>query len=388
MAQAQQTQQDEQPSEQPGMFHVRPQVDADTLEPQIGDVLRRGAVRAAMMAHYACGRGDSNLADRMAVDAWEEVLDRELPVRAKIVIGEGDRDQAPQLYIGQEYGPDLGNGPELDIAIDPLENTNGAASGTPGAICVAAAALKHEGKLFGGIDGYFNKFACGRELAIAWRNFQEMPSPSKQRLGLAVGQPMIGQPVEGIVKFVQYVTNKPPYLMVAEVLQRPRNQEYIDQLLRLGVRVNQIPDGDIVSTWKTIDPSNLVDFTIGIGAAPEGVISAAIARVLDGHFEAHWWFADDETGRAQREKVVGLGIDPEAHYSAEQLAADHVIVAFCAVTDSVVPGVHAMQEDEGLITHAVWGRSRNGSYYVETGYHRCPPAPPPGWPTITPESDR
>lgn len=349
------------------------------LEVLIEEVLRRATCRAALACAHARGRNNRKFADQLAVDHMSETLDTLLPVGAEVVIGEGERDEAPMLHIGQRLGPNKEMPPQLFIAVDPLEGTNLCAHWIPGSICVIAAALLNEGTLWGGVDGYMEKFIMGKDIADKLRDMRLQKSQQKLSVQFAEGKNILDQPIEDTVGLITYFTGKPTTSIVAEVLDRPRNKGLIKRLRGMHVQVRLISDGDVTSAWRALSDVDDVDFYVGIGAAPEGVIGAAMTNVAGGYMEGRCWFPDNEMGTSQRKRLLDKKIDVQKVYSVHELAGGNVMIAFTAVTDGVLPGV-SYGDRNVAHTHTIVGRSRTGTYYEIKGTHKNPPPPPKEWP--------
>lgn len=348
------------------------------LEVLIEEVMRRATMRAALVSAHARGRNDRHFADELAVTEMRTTLNQLLPVGAEVVIGEGERDEAPMLYIGERLGPNQDRPPQLLIAVDPLEGTNLAADWMPGAICVIAAVLVGEGTLWGGVDGYMDKFVVGKPIADKLRALRSegsrnpVPQFDPKRF-------ILDQPIQATVNLISHFTCKPVTSIVAEVLERPRNDELVAQLRKMHVQVRLIGDGDVTSAWRALSDDEEVDFYVGIGAAPEGVLAAAMANVAEGYMEGRCWFDGTPKGDHQRQRLLALGTDIVKVYTIDDLASGNVIFSFTAVTDSMMPGV--FYRAGGIAhTHTITGRSRTGTYYHIEGTHKNPPPPPQYWP--------
>lgn len=339
------------------------------IEVLVEDVLRRATTHAALATAHARGRDDRHFADQLAVTEMRSILNQLLPVGAEVVIGEGERDEAPMLYIGERLGPNKKTPPELLIAVDPLEGTNLAARWMPGAICVIAAVLVGEGTLWGGVDGYMEKFVVGKNIADGLKQLD--PEGRSQYV--------LDRPVEETITLISEFTGKPVTSIVAEILDRPRNSELVQRLRKLQVQVRLISDGDVTSAWRALDEDEEVDFSMGIGAAPEGVLAAAMTNVAGGYMEGRCWFDGTAKGELQRQRLQQRGTDTDKVFTVDDLASGSVIFAFTAVTDSMIPGVS--YRSGGIAhTHTIVGRSRTGTYYRIEGTHKNPPPPPSSWP--------
>jgi fructose-1,6-bisphosphatase/sedoheptulose 1,7-bisphosphatase-like protein len=354
------------------------------VERYILATLENATTIAALSAAHARGKDNRNFADELAVNALRSILNGELPVAAEVVIGEGERDEAPMLYIGEKLGPDPESEPLLQIAVDPLEGTNLCARGEAGAISVIAAVLSHEGRLMPGIDGYMNKLVLGNKLALG-RNLAERLSTFQNR---EVGQyqrprdnpGLLDHPIEEIVEWIAGEQNKPVADIVAMVLERPRNEELIRRLRALNVQIKLIRDGDITAGLLALDPNHDVDLAVGIGAAAEAVITAAMTQVYGGYMEAQWWIPPDRAGVEQQRRLEHLGIDIDRRLYTDDLAGGQVMFALTAITaNDFIPGVR--YEPGGVaITHTISGRRRTGTINRKEARHPKPPLPPEHWP--------
>jgi fructose-1,6-bisphosphatase/sedoheptulose 1,7-bisphosphatase-like protein len=303
------------------------------------------------------------------------VLNDDLPVAAEVVIGEGVRDAAPRLHIGERLGPGGADAPLVQIAVDPLEGTNLCARNEPGAITVIAAALSGEGTLLGGIDGYMEKIVLADDLRQNLTDTRTQP-----RLFQSKSKWLLDEPIANTIGWIASVRDKPITDVVAMVLERDRNLKLIRELRGLNVQVVPIRDGDITAGLLALDGSRDIDIAIGIGAAAEGVITAAMTQVHRGYMEARWWFPSGDSGLSQRAQLEERGFDVEKVYETSDLANGHVLFALTAVTtNEFVSGVK--YEQGGVAqTHTISGRSRTGTLYVSRATHRMPPPPPTEWP--------
>jgi fructose-1,6-bisphosphatase II / sedoheptulose-1,7-bisphosphatase len=267
---------------------------------------------AAIAASKLAGRGDEKAADQVAVDAMRTALNS-LDIDGEIVIGEGERDEAPMLYIGEKVG--RGVGPKVAIALDPLEGTTLTAKAMANALAVVAVAPA--GGLLNAPDTYMDKLAIGPGYAAGLVDIDAKPSANVAALAAAKGVD------------VSQIT--------ACVLDRPRHKEIIDDLRRVGARVLLISDGDVAGVINTADPATGVDIYLGRGGAPEGVLAAAALKCVGGQFQGRLVFAsEDERARARR-----LGIaDLDRRYELHDLAPQHAIFAATGVTNgSLLAGV-------------------------------------------------
>lgn len=268
--------------------------------------------QAAIAASGMIGRGREKAADQKAVDAMRRGLNA-LDIRGRIVIGEGERDEAPMLYIGEEVG--TGKGPEIDIALDPLEGTTLTAKAMANALAVMAFAPR--GGLLFAPDVYMDKIAIGPGYDAGTINLADSPADNVKRLAKAKG-----------------VT---PSDITVCVLDRSRHSNIIDSLRDIDARVRLITDGDVQGVISTTDPDTQTDMYIGQGGAPEGVLAAAALRCIGGQMQGRLHFRnDDEVARARR---VGID-DLDKTYDLEGLASGPTIFSATGVTQgSLLDGV-------------------------------------------------
>lgn len=259
---------------------------------------------AAIAAARAAGQGDKNLADKAAVDAMRTALNQIPGVSSVIKIGEGERDDAPMLFIGEKLGKGDIN---IDIAVDPLENTNATANLNSGAVCVLAAAPR--GGLIHASDSYVDKLCVGRDAA----NYVDI------RL----------EPEENVNRLAKALKRRSNNELTITVLDRPRNEELIRRLRSTGARVRLIMDGDLMPCVFACFKGVGVHAVMGIGAAPEGVISAAAVKLLGGKMQAIWKPRDEKDA----ERLTKMGIRLDDVYTQDDLApGDDLIFCATAVT--------------------------------------------------------
>lgn len=287
---------------------------------------------AALSASLLMGRGDEKAADQAAVDAMRNALNS-LSIDGTVVIGEGERDEAPMLYIGEKVG--LGNGPQLDIALDPLEGTTITAKGGPNALAVVAMAEK--GGFLNAPDVYMDKIAVGRDLPDNLVDLDATPAENLKALAKAKGV---------------HVSD-----IVACILDRPRHQELITKVREAGARIMLISDGDVSGVIATAQPDAGIDIYMGSGGAPEGVLAAAALRSTGGFMQGRLLFRnDDEKARAKKWGVVDL----TRKYGLTDLAKGDVMFAATGVTDgAMLKGVRRFSG--GAYTHSVIMRSKTGT---------------------------
>jgi len=295
---------------------------------------------AAMAAAGQIGRGDEHAADQAAVEAMRAAFNI-LPISGTVVIGEGERDEAPMLYIGEKVGS---GGIEVDIALDPLEGTTLTAKALPNALAVMAMA--EPGTLLNAPDTYMDKIAIGGGYPEGTIDLDADPAENILSLARAKG-----------------VT---PGAITACVLDRPRHAGIIEKIRDAGAAVRLITDGDVAGVIATSDPATGIDIYLGQGGAPEGVLAAAALRCVGGQIQARLIFKkEDERARAAR-----LGItDFNRKYSLMDLAAGDVVFAATGVTDgSMLRGVH--RQGNFVTTESVVMRSATSTVRWIRARHR------------------
>ena len=295
---------------------------------------------AAIASARWMGRGLKNEADDAATQAMRAMFDT-IPMHGTVVIGEGEMDEAPMLYIGEELGLRNG-GPEVDIAVDPLEGTNIVAKGTNGAMTVLAIADR--GNLLNAPDMYMEKLAVGPE---------------------AAGKVDINASVTENLLAVAKAKNKPVSEVVAILLDRPRHQHIVDEIREAGACIKFIQDGDVGAALNTAFDDTGVDIMFGTGGAPEGVIAAVALKCLGGDFQGKL-IPEDES---QLERCKKMGIDVEKVYYLDDLVkGDDAIFAATAVTDSeLLTGVQ--YKGSHCLTHSVVMRAKTGTVRFVQGRH-------------------
>jgi len=292
------------------------------------------------------GYGKKDEADGAATEAMRKVFDT-IPMRGTVVIGEGEMDEAPMLYIGEKLG--LGYLPEVDVAVDPLEGTNIVAKGLWNAISVVAVADR--GCLLHAPDMYMDKIAVGPQ---------------------AVGKVDIDAPVEDNLKAVAQASGKDISDLVAVVLDRPRHAKLIEAIRKAGARIKLIPDGDVAAAIHTGFPGTGVDILFGSGGAPEGVLAAVGLKCLGGEIQGRLLPENEE----QYERCVKMGIsDPNKVLRMEDLVkGDDAIFAATGVTDGeLLRGVR--YQGETATTHSLVMRAKTGTVRFIEGTHRLEKKP-------------
>lgn len=299
---------------------------------------------AAIAASKLIGRGDEKAADAAAVEAMRRAFD-ELEIDGTVVIGEGERDEAPMLYIGEKVGGAPGRGPKIDIALDPLEGTTITAKAGPNSLAVLAAA--EEGCLLNAPDTYMEKIAVG-------------PGYPEGVISLAMS------PSEN-VKAVAAAKGVDPADIVVCVLDRPRHAEMIAELRGLGCGIYLIPDGDVAGVIAVTDEDTTIDMYMGTGGAPEGVLAAAALRCVGGQFSGRLVFRnDDEKARARKWGIEDL----HRIYKLEDLAKGDCIFAATGVTSgSLLEGVKRFRGGR-MTTESVVMRASSGTVRWIKGEHR------------------
>jgi len=287
---------------------------------------------AAMGAGRWIGRGDKESADQAAVDGMRAMLDT-VRMAGVVVIGEGEKDKAPMLFNGEEVGD--GTGPEVDVAVDPLEGTRLTAKGQPNAIAVIAVAERGT-MFFPGAAVYMDKIACGPE-SIELVDIEAPPGENVERGARAKGK-------------------KPTEVSVV-VLERDRHEGLVEALREVGAKVLLIPDGDVAPAIAAAQPSTGVDLLMGIGGTPEGVIAAAALKCVGGGVLGKLWPRDDD----ERQRIVDAGLDPDRVLTTDDLVSgDDVFVAATGVTTgALLRGVR--YTPEGAVTDSIVMRSRSGT---------------------------
>ena len=294
---------------------------------------------AAIAASRLMGRGDEKAADQAAVDAMRRALNV-LEIDGTVVIGEGERDEAPMLYVGEKVGS---GGPRIDIALDPLEGTTLTAKGGPNALAVIAMAA--EGGFLNAPDVYMDKIAVGG--------------------GLPENLVDLDRPVSDNLAALAEATGKRISDLVVCILDRPRHSTLISQVREAGARIQLISDGDVSGVIATAEADSDVDMYVGSGGAPEGVLAAAALRCIGGQMQGRLLFRNDaEAGRARQ-----LGIeDLDRKYGLLEMARGDVMFAATGVTNgNMLFGVR--RTSSGARTQSIIMRSKTGTVRRIEAFH-------------------
>jgi fructose-1,6-bisphosphatase class II len=298
---------------------------------------------AALASAEWMGRGDEKAADKAAVDAMRKAFDS-VNIDGTVVIGEGERDEAPMLYIGEKVGNGAKDAPKIDIALDPLEGTTICATGGVGAVSVIAVA--EGGNFLHAPDTYMDKIACGPE-AKGCIDIDKTPTENIKKVA------------EALKKSIGDLT--------VMILDRPRHEKLIAEVRKTGARVHLIGDGDVSGAIATGWPDSGIDLLIGIGGAPEGVISAAAMQCLGGDFQGRLKFRnDDEKARARKMGITDL----DKKYTVDELAKGSVMFVATGITDGpFLRGVKTLPGHQAK-THSVVMRSSTGTIRTIEAHHR------------------
>ena len=286
---------------------------------------------AAIAASTLVGRGDEKAADQAAVDAMRTALNS-LAIDGEIVIGEGERDEAPMLYIGEKVGR---GGAAIDIALDPLEGTTLTAKAMANALAVMAWAPK--GTLLNAPDTYMDKIACGPGYPAGVIDLDKSPADNVRALAGAKGV-------------------SPEEITVC-VLDRPRHAEIIASIRSVGARVNLITDGDVAGVMHTADPATGIDLYVGQGGAPEGVLACAALKCVGGQFQGRLVFRNaDEKDRARRVGITDFDKKYDLH---EMVRADAIFAATGVTKGALLDGIR--REGGHVVTHSLVMSSSTGT---------------------------
>ena len=300
------------------------------LKKEFEDLFLNISSRAALSSYYHIGKKDKIAADKAAVDSMRNELNR-IDIKGEIVIGEGELDEAPMLYIGEKVGTK--NGPELDIAVDPLEGTNFAANNLPGALAVIAVSNKSH--LFKAPETYMNKISV---------NFTE---PNVVDLDFSTKK--------NIYNLAEF-KNKKPNELTACILDRPRHKEIIEELKKLEVKLKLISDGDISGALLVTDPKYSVDIFLGIGGGPEGVLAASALDAFGCNFQCKFLFQTKKD--IERAKSMGISDLNKKYQLNEIVSGDSIFCATGVTSGDLVSGIEINENEftsETLITHKSTG---------------------------------
>ena len=320
--------------------------DETTLDRNLALEAARVTEAAALACSRHIGRGDERAADQAAVDAMRRALGA-LPIDGTVVIGEGERDEAPMLYIGEKVGR---GGPKVDIALDPLEGTTICATG--GANALAVIAMAEDGGFLNAPDVYMNKIAVGGGLPPGVVDLDSEPEENLRSLaeakGVAVGD------------------------IAACILNRPRHETLIAQVREAGARIRLIQDGDVAGVIATSRADAGIDIYLGSGGAPEGVLAAAALRCIGGQMMGRLVFRNDR----ERARARKLGIDDlDRKYALEDLARGDAMFAATGVTDGpMLRGVR--RGARGAETESLIMRSKTGTVRTIRAWHDFTRKPP------------
>jgi fructose-1,6-bisphosphatase II / sedoheptulose-1,7-bisphosphatase len=311
----------------------------DVTDKNLALELVRVTEAAALAASRWIGLGKKNDADGAAVEAMRKAFDT-VEIDGTVVIGEGEMDEAPMLYIGEKVGS---GGPQMDIAVDPLEGTTITSKGGPNAI--ATVALAERGGFLHAPDIYMDKLAVGG--------------------GLPEGVIDLDWPVEENLRSVARAKNRSVSDLMVCILERDRHKALIDACRKAGARIMLIGDGDVAGVIATAMPDSEVDIYMGSGGAPEGVLAAAALRCIGGQMHGRLMFENDE--QIARAKEMGI-TDPNRKYSVLEMARGDVMFAATGVTSgAMLRGVRRF--GGGAITHSVVMRSKSGTVRYIEGHH-------------------
>ena len=296
------------------------------LNKELENLFLNVSIKAAYSSYHLVGKKDKNAADKAAVDSMRSELNK-INMKGKIVIGEGELDEAPMLYIGERLGTDIG--PELDIAVDPLEGTNFAANNLPGALSVIAIAGKSN--LLNAPETYMDKISAN----VSEDKIIDLDFSIK----------------ENIYNLAEY-KNKKPEDMTACILDRPRHKEKINELKKLNVKLKLITDGDVSGALLVTDEKYNVDIFLGIGGGPEGVLASSALDAFNCKFQARFLFKTEND--KLRAKKMGINDLNKKYDLNEIVKGDSIFCATGITSGDLVSGIQFNNKDfiaETLITH-------------------------------------
>lgn len=310
--------------------------------------LARVTEAAALASAKLLGRGDKNAADQAAVDAMRRMFDT-VSIDGVVVIGEGEMDEAPMLYIGEQIGIAGPHDLKVDIAVDPLDGTRSVANGLPNAISVVAIAPR--GCLLHAPDTYMNKIAVGPK---------------------AKGVININNSVEENIRNVAKALDKDVSEITVTILDRPRHEKLIEEVRRAGARIKMFSDGDVLAAINTCFDYTGVDILMGIGGAPEGVIAAAALKCLGGEFQGVLHPVTDE----QKRRCIEMGADLEKVYTVDDLVkGEEVVFAATGVSHGeLLQGVKYLEKNLAT-THTLVLRAETGTIRFIEATHKLDKKP-------------
>lgn len=320
--------------------HITPLDEKFSMDRNLALEAVRVTEAAALAASRQVGRGDEKEADRVAVDAMRQALNS-LHISGTVVIGEGERDEAPMLYIGEQVGA---GGPEIDIALDPLEGTTITAKGGPNALAVIA--MTDKGGFLNAPDVYMEKLAVGPGIPA---DILDLDAP----------------PGEILKKVAREKDARIEDLLVC-ILDRPRHEGIMRAVREAGARIMLIQDGDVSAVIATSEPNSGIDVYIGTGGAPEGVLAAAALQCTGGSMIGRLVFRNnDEIARAERWGIKDL---KQVYRTGDLAKSDNVMFAATGVTDGpMLKGVH--RSAGAAVTHSIVMRSKSGTVRRIEAYH-------------------
>jgi fructose-1,6-bisphosphatase II / sedoheptulose-1,7-bisphosphatase len=319
---------------------------ADKMNRNVVIEMVRVTEAAAIAATQYQGRGDKIAVDGAAVEAMRDVLNS-MDICATIVIGEGEKDEAPMLYEGEVVGSEKGRqyGPKLDIAVDPVDGTTIVAEGTENAISVIA--ISENGQFLKAPEAwYMEKLAMSAKFDIS--------------------QFSLDMSTEQIIQEAAKQKGTKPEDIVVCVLKRPRHDELILNIKKAGARIKLIGDGDVAGAIATCSEKSGVDLLMGLGGSPEGVIAAAALKCLGGHILGRLHFNDE----AAKEKARVMGVEnPEKVYTTDEMAGGEVVFAATGITSgTMLEGIHNVPG--GKMSHSVVMRSKTGTVRWIEAFHK------------------
>ena len=310
--------------------------------------LARVTEAAALASAKFLGRGDKNAADQAAVDAMRRMFDT-VNIDGIVVIGEGEIDEAPMLYIGEQIGRAEEKSEKIDIAVDPLDGTNSIAYGRPEAVAVVAIAPR--GCMLHAPDTYMNKIAVGPK---------------------AAGVVDINAPIEENIAAVAKALDKDISEVTITMLDRPRHDEIVERIRKIGARIKMISDGDVIAAINTCFEDTGVDMMVGIGGAPEGVITAAALKCMGGEFQGILMPITDD----QKRRCIEMGCDLEKVYHTDDLVkGDEIVFAATGVSrGELLRGVNYL-ENNVATTQTLVLRAESGTIRFIDATHKLDKKP-------------